>query len=77
MSNRLQVILNSKEYSMVKSVAHSEGTSLSDWVRKLIRDRLARKKSERNKDVMAVFKSLELPAPPIGQLLQEIEEGRR
>lgn len=74
----MQVILESREYSVVRKVASSEGKSISDWVRGLIRERLSRKKGMGGEEVDVVKKleALQLPAPPIDQMLREIEEGR-
>ena len=76
MSERLQVIIENKEYSIVRNAAAKEGQTISEWVRALIRDRLAKRSSKNDLDVLQVFQSLQLPSPPIEQMLKEIEEGR-
>lgn len=76
MSERLQVILESDEYSAVRKNASRDGKTISDWVRSLIRERLARRSQTSEMDAIQIFKTLQLPAPPIDQMLKEIEEGR-
>ncbi|MBI2083339.1 MAG: hypothetical protein HYT76_07185 [Deltaproteobacteria bacterium] len=76
MSHRLQVILNPKELSIIKKAAHLEKKSVSDWVRGIIREKLSRKKVESEIDPIQALSDLRLPASPIDQMLEEIEEGR-
>ena len=76
MSHRLQVILNPKEFSMIRRAASSEKKSISDWVRGLIQARLMRRKAASEIDPIQTLRGMELPAPPIEQMLREIEEGR-
>lgn len=76
MSHRLQVILDTKEYSLVKKEATSSGESISTWVRGLIRKALSRKKTFSGDDPIEFMRRMSLPAPPIEQMLEEIERGR-
>ncbi len=76
MSERLQVILEAKEYSMVRKVSAQEGQSISEWVRALIKDRLAKRGLKNDVPSLEIFQALQLPAPPIEQMLREIEDGR-
>lgn len=76
MSERLQVILERQEYSIVRKAASHEGKSISDWVRGLIRERLARRSALSNTNIVETFRRLSLPSPPIDQMIKEIEEGR-
>lgn len=77
MSERLQVILESKEYSIVRKAATRDGKNISDWVRGLIRDRLQRQQDLMDPaEALKMLRQLSLPAPPIEQMLREIEEGR-
>lgn len=76
MSSRLQVILGIQEYTLVRRAARRAGTSMSDWVRGLIRDRLAKRHQTKGDDPVARLRELNLPAPPIEQMLEEIERGR-
>ena len=75
-NQRLQIIVNHKEYSMIRRVAASEKKSLSDWVRGLIRQKLTQKVLQGTQDPIKIFRNLELPSPPIEQMLEEIEKGR-
>ena len=77
MSNRLQIILNSKEYQLVKRISRKEGKSISEWVRGLIRRGFEQKKQLSEKDPIATLSHLSLPTPSISQILEEIEQGRQ
>ncbi len=76
MSKRLQVILGENEYSTVRRAAAFERKSISEWVRSLIQQYLLRQKARAKTDVIEAMAKLRLPAPPIDQMLEEIEKGR-
>ena len=61
---------------MVRKAASSENKSLSDWVRGLIRERVAKRKISLEGDPIQTLSSLMLPAPAIDEMLKEIEAGR-
>lgn len=77
MSTRLQIIIDNNELKEIKKVAKTEGKSLSQWVRGLIRDRMAKRKPPQRAHIAARLRAMNLPAPPIEQILKEIETGRR
>ncbi len=76
MSHRLQVIITPKEFGLIKRAAVSEKKSISDWVRGLIKIRLMKKRLAAEIDPIQTFRNLNLPSPPIAQMLREIDEGR-
>lgn len=77
MSNRLQVILDSREYFLVKQASSKSGKSISEWVRALIRQRLVRNSAHVKKQgVLEGLRCLNLPAPDIDTMLKEIDKGR-
>lgn len=76
MGHRLQIILKTQEYLQVQRAARRAGTSMSHWVRDVIRCRLAKQSQSKDKDPVERLRDLNLPAPPIEQMLKEIERGR-
>lgn len=77
MSMRLQIIINDSELLGIKRAAKKMQLNVSAFVRKLICDHI--KKTARSRKPSEGFSSLallDLPSPPIDQILDEIEKGR-
>lgn len=77
MSKRLQVVLDEQDLKQMKRAAASENQSLSQWVRRALRDRIQLGKKKLKQADLKVLRDLKLPSPPIDQLLSEIESGRK
>ncbi len=78
MSKRLQVILDDAEYREVSLAARQKGLSLSEWVRRSLRDtRSAEPASDRGKKLAVVRAATrhDFPTADIVQMLREIEQG--
>lgn len=78
MSKRLQVVLEEEEMSEIQQAARIEGTTVSEWVRRVLRE--ARRKSmgpglAERLDAVARACQHNFPAGPIEQVLAEIEQG--
>ncbi len=73
----MQILLDARDYSRIRKAASSEKKSTSEWVRGLIKDYLTGKTSSAKEDPIKILAGLNLPAPPIEQMLREIEEGRK
>lgn len=76
MSQRLQVLVDPREISLIRREATHEKKSVSEWVRDLIRERLSRRSKGAEIDPIKALEAMQLPAPPIDQMLQEIDAGR-
>lgn len=76
MSTRLQIIVSNEEFLRVKRIAAKQGKGVSAWVRGLIQAGLGEKRYEKGKAGLEMLKVLELPAPSIEEMLNEIEQGR-
>lgn len=78
MSNRLQVLLEAKEYSSFRKIAESFGLSLGEWVRQSLR-KSAQECSAHDPDkkLKAVRKAVTYayPSGDIDTMLKEIEQG--
>jgi hypothetical protein len=78
MSKRLQVLLDEEELRDLRAAAQHEGLSISDWVRRALRD-ARRRVPER--DLGAKLSAIraaarhEFPTADIDQMLAEIERG--
>ncbi len=78
MSKRLQVIIDETDLKTYETNAELEGVTLSEWVRQSLRDASQRKSlkdPERKLRAIKEAMTFEAPAPPIEQMLQEIERG--
>ena len=78
MSKRLQVLLDERELAELRSLAARHGMTVSDWVRRAIT--LARRQEsegdkERKLATLRAAMRHSFPAPPIEQMLAEIEQG--
>ncbi len=78
MSKRLQVILDDAEYREVSQAAQRKGLSVSEWVRRSLRDtRSAEPTSDAGKKLAVVRAAAGhgFPTADIDQMLREIEQG--
>ncbi len=78
MSKRLQVILDDTEYREVSRAARRKGLSVSEWVRRSLRDtRSAEPASDRGKKLAVVRAAArhDFPTADIAQMLRELEQG--
>ncbi|MFP5346100.1 MAG: antitoxin [Actinomycetes bacterium] len=78
MSARLQVVLDDSEFDEIRAIAASEGTTVSEWVRRSLRE--ARRSTAAGKvdtKLAAVRAAAQhsFPAPDIEQMLREVERG--
>jgi ribosomal 50S subunit-associated protein YjgA (DUF615 family) len=78
MSKRLQVLLDDAELRELQEVARLEGVSVSEWVRRALRDARRREPSgdvERKLQALRKAMRYEFPAPDIDEMLAETERG--
>ena len=80
MSKRLQVLLDDAEFRGLQRIAQKQGMTVSDWVRQAIR--AARRQEpiyDAARKLTAVREATRhaYHAPPIEQMLAEIESGYR
>ena len=79
MSTRLQVVMDEAEARELRRLAESEGLTLSEWVRRVLRRAAARRAAPSvERRLAALGRALECghPTGDIDQLLSEIESGR-
>lgn len=78
MSKRLQVLLDDKELEEIQEAASRDGTTVSDWVRRVLREarktRLPPNLAERLETLRQASRH-RFPAGPVAQMLREIEQG--
>jgi len=78
MSRRLQVLIDDDEYRDMQRIARQHRLTVSAWVRQALRE-LIRREPARDQDrkLRAVREAARhsYPAPPIDQMLREIESG--
>lgn len=78
MSNRLQVLLDPKEYKFFQKMAEQEGLSLGEWVRKALRKTQEQFSIQSpSQKLKALRKAVQhnYPSADIEQMLSEIEQG--
>ena len=78
MSTRLQVILSEHEAASLKELAAREGVSVSEWVRRSLREASRRQtsgKSEERLAAISVGAAYSFPTADIDDMLAEIERG--
>lgn len=78
MSARLQVLVDKAELAELQRVAEKHRLTLSAWVRLVLREAVRREPlddTERKLRVVREAATHRYPAPPIEQLLSEIELG--
>jgi hypothetical protein len=78
MSTRLQVILDDAELETYRQAADRDGVNLSAWVRRALRDAAVQVSAKSPEERIAAIRAAaayRAPAPPIEQMLAEIERG--
>jgi hypothetical protein len=78
MSTRLQVILTDDEAAALKDVARSEGVTVSEWVRRCLREAERRQSSGNVEQRLAAIQAAtaySFPTADIDEMLAEIERG--
>jgi hypothetical protein len=78
MSTRLQVILSDEDAAALREVAAQEGTTVSDWVRRSLREARRTQTTARVDERLAALRSAmahQFPAPDIDEMLAEVERG--
>jgi hypothetical protein len=79
MSKRLQVVLEEAELDEIQRAADREELTLSEWVRKALREARARQPLRSKEAKLAVVREAvkhSFPTGDIEQMLGEIERGR-
>lgn len=77
-THRLQVLLEAAEYRELQRAARQERMTVSEWVRQALRTLLREQPAqdpERKLRVVREAARHRYPAPPIEQMLREIESG--
>jgi hypothetical protein len=80
MSKRLQVILTEGEFEELRSLAHDDGVTVSEWVRQTVRRaqrRRARGDVEQRLAAIRTGSRHSFPTADIEQMLHEVERGYR
>ncbi len=78
MSTRLQVLLDEAEYRELQRVARQHRLTVSAWVRRTLREAIRQEPAgevDRKLRMVREAARYTYPAPPIGQMLAEIEAG--
>lgn len=76
MSNRLQVLISPELDSQLQKAAQRSRVSKGEWVRRAIEVSLRSGGQPGKRDPLARLASLNAPTADIGQMLEEIEQGR-
>jgi hypothetical protein len=80
MSKRLQVLIDDDEYRDMQRIARQHRLTVSAWVRQALRELIRREPTgDPERKLRAVREAARhaYPAPPIDQMLREIESGYR
>jgi len=80
MSKRLRVLLPDQEMSDIQRLAKREGVTVSEWVRRALREaRAARPGVEPETKLKAVRRAVEysFPTADVKQMLSEIDQGSK
>lgn len=78
MTKRLQVLMNDDELRSIQRIARKERVTTAEWVRQRLREA---QESRARPDVVTKLAAIQrasqyrAPAPDIGQMLTEIEQG--
>lgn len=78
MTKRLQVLLDEDELRLIQRLARRERLTTAEWVRQRLREGAASAGPADTAAKLAAIHAayrLEAPAPPIDQMLDEIERG--
>jgi hypothetical protein len=79
MSKRLQVVMSDKELVTFERAARGLGLTLSEWVRRTLREGLRagpKRSVDRKLTAIRTAARHAFPAPDIDQMLAEIDRGR-
>ena len=80
MSMRLQVLFDDEEYRDMQRFARQHRMTVSEWVRQTLREAMRREPTGSGDQKLRVLREAArhaYPAPPIDQMLREIESGYR
>ena len=80
MSKRLQVLFDEDEYRDLQRIARQHRLTVSAWIRQTVRELIRREPAhDQDRKLRAVREAARhaYPAPPIDQMLREIESGYR
>jgi hypothetical protein len=79
MSKRLQVIVDDEEYRRFEQAATSEGFTMSEWVRRILRGAERGQPEDSIEGRLATIRAAHalqvVPSPDIEQMNAEIEQG--
>ena len=78
MSKRLQVVLDDAEFAVIRDVASSEGKTVSEWVRTVLREaRRGLPAGDQARKLAAVRAAArhDFPTADVDHMLAEIEQG--
>lgn len=78
MSKRLQVLLDEEELRDLQQVAQSHGLTVSEWVRRTLRERRRREPAgdlESKLDAVRAAVRHEFPTVDVDEMVAEIERG--
>jgi hypothetical protein len=78
MSKRLQVVLDESELEEIQQAADREGVTLSEWVRRALREARGRESTRSKESKLQALRVASQHAFPVGdidQMLSEIERG--
>ena len=83
MRKRLQVVVDETELSRFQRAAQNAGLTLSEWVRRTLRDGESKGGGKTHEQILEALRRARefveqtggAPAPPIEQMLAEIEMG--
>jgi hypothetical protein len=78
MSTRLQVVISDEETASLKAAAEREGVTVSEWVRRALREANRRQTVGSVEARLSAIRSaseLEFPTADIDDMLAEIERG--
>jgi Asp-tRNA(Asn)/Glu-tRNA(Gln) amidotransferase A subunit family amidase len=78
MSKRLQLLLDEAEMREIRRAAREQQTTVSEWVRRALREARARQprtNAGRRLEVVRAAARHEFPTADIGKMLSEIEAG--
>jgi len=78
MMKRMQVLIEEKEFRVIREIARKRGMTVADWVRQALRASYRDEPlGDRDRKLAAVRASLvhDFPTADIGQMIEEISRG--
>lgn len=78
MSKRLQVVIDEEEYREIEDVARRKGLTISEWVRRSLREARSRAPTAdaaRKLEAVRAAAEHDFPTADIDQMLREVEQG--